>query len=96
MAEEQQHDISDEDFNIPSARRQQLLGQLHSLVGEVPVHFWAACHLCDIQRLEIFVQIAAQFGPEYVQALALTCSNMVRICKLYIKSSSVFRTILTF
>jgi hypothetical protein len=96
MAEEQQHGTADEDFNIPSAQRQHLLSQLHSLIGEVPVHFWAACHLCDIQHLEVFVQITSQFGPSYVKALAFTCHSMVRICKLYIKSSSVFRTMLTF
>ena len=72
---------ADEDFNLPSQERLSLLKRLQGSLGDVPPHFWAACHLCDLQRLESLVQ-SAEFDPIIVRVAAGQTYSMIKSCKL--------------
>jgi hypothetical protein len=49
---------SDEDYNQPSAERRVVLQRLQDFLGDVPVHFWALAHVCDVKTLEEFAEKA--------------------------------------
>src|SRR6266487_808016 len=65
MASSQQPLFTDEDCNLPSQERVALLKRLDHLLGDVPLHFWAACHLCDLQGLALLVK-TAELNPNIV------------------------------
>ena len=48
---------SDEDYNEPSQERQEVLQRLQNAIGDVPVRFWAACHVCDLGELVNLTEI---------------------------------------
>jgi hypothetical protein len=68
-----------EDFNQPSPERIDLLKRLEEAIGDVTPHFWAACQICDLNKLNGFLQVP---NPDvYVQAFSSQISQMVRYCK---------------
>ena len=68
-----------EDFNQPSRERIDLLKRLEEAIGDVTPHFWAACQICDLNKLNGFLQVP---NPDvYVQAFSSQISQMVRYCK---------------
>ncbi|KAH8645379.1 hypothetical protein BGZ60DRAFT_392773, partial [Tricladium varicosporioides] len=68
-----------EDFNQPSPERIDLLERLEEAIGDVTPHFWAACQICDLNKLNSFLQVP---NPDvYVQAFSSQISQMVRYCK---------------
>jgi hypothetical protein len=68
-----------EDFNQPSPERIDLLKRLEEAIGDVTPHFWAACQICDLDKLDGFLQVTK---PDvYVQAFSSQISQMVRYCK---------------
>jgi hypothetical protein len=73
-------DIPMEDFNLPTGERITLLGRLEELIGEVPLHFWAACQICDLKALEKLVEIA-RISPPIVHVLAGQTRLMAEYCK---------------
>lgn len=72
---------TDEDYNLPSEERLGLLQRLQDAFGDAPPHFWAACHLCDIKKLAVLVQIA-EISPEATRVIAGQTRIMVACCKL--------------
>ncbi len=81
MASSQQPLFTDEDCNLPSQERVALLKRLDHLLGDVPLHFWAACHLCDLQGLALLVK-TAELNPNIVLISARQTYPMVANCKL--------------
>ncbi len=73
--------IPDEDYNEPSVERQEILNRLHEALGEVPKHFWAACHVCDVQRLCQLAEVAVTF-PSLVRTMASRTTEMIDQCEL--------------
>ena len=69
-----------EDFNQPSSERIDLLKRLEEAIGDVTPHFWAACQICDLDKLNGFLQVPTT--KVYVQAFSSQISQMVRYCKL--------------
>jgi hypothetical protein len=59
-----------EDFNQPTAERVAILKRLEEAMGSVAPHFWAACQVCDIQKLDQFVEFARREGPELARIVA--------------------------
>jgi hypothetical protein len=47
-------DVNDEDYNIRSPERTQLLTQIKGIINNAPISpaFWACCQLADMNRLE--------------------------------------------
>ncbi len=78
---------SDEDYNIPSPRRVELLQQLlRNLTLEegfkdkkVYPAFWAACYLCDLSALERLVQLS-ETSPLAVVVFHATSSELPLLC----------------
>lgn len=70
-----------EDFNQPSEERLQLLKQLQSELGDVPKYYWAACQVCDIEKLKIHVQIS-QLSSDVLLAAARCTRDMMTTCEL--------------
>jgi hypothetical protein len=68
-----------EDFNQPSPERIELLKRLEEAIGDVTPHFWAACQICDLNKLNGFLQVPNPDG--YVQAFSSQISQMVRYFK---------------
>jgi hypothetical protein len=81
MPPPQQPLFTDEDCNLPSQERLGLLERLQASLGNVPPHFWAACHLCDLQKLELFAQ-TAEFNPDIVYIAAAQAYTMIKHCKI--------------
>ncbi|KAH9211252.1 hypothetical protein DL95DRAFT_306322 [Leptodontidium sp. 2 PMI_412] len=81
MPPSQQPLFTDEDCNLPSQERLSLLERLQILLGDVPPHFWAACHLCDVRKLELLVQ-TAELNPNIVYIAAGQTYTMVANCKM--------------
>ena len=81
MASSQQPLFTDEDCNLPSQERVGLLQRLDHLLGDVPLHFWAACHLCDLQGLALLVK-TAEVNPNIVLISAGQTYTMVKNCML--------------
>ncbi|KAJ9490232.1 hypothetical protein VN97_g3025 [Penicillium thymicola] len=52
--------VNDENFNIPSPQRKIFMRQLRKalLEQQVPSPLWAVLHVCDIERLELILQLA--------------------------------------
>ncbi len=68
-----------EDFNQPSPERIDLLKRLEEAIGDVTPHFWAACQICALDKLEGFLQVPK---PDvYIQAVSSQISQIVRYCK---------------
>jgi hypothetical protein len=81
MLPSQQPRFTNEDCNLPSEERLSLLERLEASLGDVPPHFWAACHLCDLQKLALLVQ-TAELNPNIVCITAGQTYTMVGNCKL--------------
>jgi hypothetical protein len=81
MPPSQQPLFTDEDCNLPSQERLNLLERLQTSLGDIPPHFWAACHLCDLQKLALLVQ-TADLNPNIVCIAAGQAYTMVANCKL--------------
>jgi hypothetical protein len=69
-----------EDYNIPTAERDALLGQLQEAMGGAPPHFWAACQICDLKALEDLVGLARRY-PAAVTIVAASTCKMVLYCE---------------
>ena len=76
----QQPLFTDEDCNLPNQERSNLLERLQILLGDVPPHFWAACHLCDVQKQASLVQ-TAELNPNIVCIAAGETYTLVKNCK---------------
>lgn len=70
----------EEDFNVPSAARKVQLERLQSLIGDVPVFFWAACHVCDLKSLQGLADLASLNAPA-ARLLAGQTQSMLLYCK---------------
>jgi hypothetical protein len=70
----------EEDYNEPSEGRQALLQRLQELLGDVPPHFWAACHCNDVENLALIVEMAEQ-NRDIVWLAALDTRLIVVLCK---------------
>jgi hypothetical protein len=81
MPPSQQPLFTDEYCNLPSQERLNLLERLQISLGHIPPHFWAACHLCDLQKLALLVQ-TADLNPNIVCIAAGQTYKMVANCKL--------------
>jgi len=81
MPPSQQPPFTDEDCNLPSQERLNLLERLQISLGDIPPHFWAACHLCDVQKLALLVQ-TAELNPNIVCITAGQTYTMVANCKM--------------
>lgn len=81
MPPSQQPLFTDEDCNLPSQERFNLLERLQISLGDIPPHFWAACHLCDVQKLALLVQ-TAELNPNIVCIAAGQTYTMVANCKM--------------
>jgi len=57
-------DFNNEDYNIRSPERTQLLTQINEVIAGAPVSpvFWACCQLADMNRL----QIIAKTDPNFI------------------------------
>jgi hypothetical protein len=75
--------IQPEDYNLPSKERVSLLERLQVALGDVPPHFWAACHLCDLQELELLAR-TAELNPNVVRIVGIESYTMIAQCKLNI------------
>ena len=75
-----------EDYNVPSVAREALLQTLQNAVGDVPLHFWAACQLCDLKSLEGLTELAS-LNPAAARLIAGQTQTMLSYCK---KSISTF------
>ena len=81
MPPSQQPLITDEDCNLPSQERLSLLERLQVSLGDVPPRFWAACHLCDLQKLALLVQ-TAELNPDAIYIVVGQTYTMVANCKM--------------
>jgi hypothetical protein len=81
MPPSQQQLLTDEDCNLSGQERLSLLERLQVSLGNVPPHFWAACHLCDLQELAFLVQ-TADLNPNIVSIAAGKTYTMVANCRL--------------
>ncbi|KAH8802533.1 hypothetical protein F5884DRAFT_887171 [Xylogone sp. PMI_703] len=58
--------LEDEDYNQPSQERIAVLKRLDTALGsDVSAHLWAACHICDIEKLRQLAGIA-ETEPNYI------------------------------
>ena len=80
--------LTDEDCNLPSPERLNLLERLQVSLGDIPPHFWAACHLCDVQKLALLVQ-TAELNPNIVSIAAGQTYTMVANCKMSMLLGSI-------
>jgi hypothetical protein len=70
-----------EDFNLPTDERKTLLDRLQEAMGgDVPIYFWAACQICDIQSVEKLIQVAC-ISPPMAFMIAAQTRTMVNYCK---------------
>ena len=74
-------DDDDETYNIRSEERTALLQQLQDLIGDVPLHFWAACQVCDVSQINILINLA-KVSPEAVLLLSTSVHKIISTCKL--------------
>lgn len=77
---EAENNTADEAANQPTEERIAVLGRLKAQLGDVPPHFWAASHFCDIQALELLVRVA-ELSPQAVHIVAAQSYSMVLACK---------------
>ncbi len=77
--------IGEEDFNQPSPERVDLLKRLHEKISKfaeaagIPLHFWAACQVCDLGALAKLVDDST--SPYFIISILSQTSQMVRHCK---------------
>jgi hypothetical protein len=71
---------SGEDYNEPSQERQEVLQHLQNAIGDVPVCFWAACHVCDLGELSKLASIA-KIKPSVIHTLDRSTLAMVAKCE---------------
>jgi len=88
-----------EGLNVPTPERLDRLQRLENLIGPVPIYFWAAAHICDMGKLDLFIQIA-ELSPhifrDYTQAAKQMITSyateaakqMITSCKLIANSLS--------
>jgi hypothetical protein len=69
-----------EDFNLPSPKRVELLNELQTAIGPMPKYFWAACQVCELSKLQEWIDIAS-ISPSVVRLCAERTRPMVRYCK---------------
>ncbi len=69
--------MEEEDFNQPSPERVDLLKRLHEKLSEqgVPLHFWAACQICDLGALAELAE------NKLLSVVIYSAYQMVRHCK---------------
>ncbi|KGO66017.1 hypothetical protein PITC_052170 [Penicillium italicum] len=68
--------VNDENFNIPSKKRKDIICQLKKalLEQEVPSPLWAVLQVCDIQKIECIIQLA-HFSLKIMDAICdLICT----------------------
>ena len=70
--------VNNEDYNIRSPERTQLLTQIKATLGndDVSPAFWACCHLAHMNRLEVIAALdedVIRFFVEQVCALPMQC-----------------------
>jgi hypothetical protein len=72
---------NEEDYNVPSTRRVDLLLKLHKHLKAqaVPAYFWAACQICDMEMLEEFIKTRSM---DVLQTSFMTGPSMIHACKL--------------
>jgi hypothetical protein len=67
-----------EDFNEPSPERINLLKRLDEVFGPVAPQFWAACQICDLNKLQSLLSL-----PESAaEGFGIIFNKSVRYCKL--------------
>jgi hypothetical protein len=69
-----------EDFNLPSPERITLLESLQEAIGGAPLHFWAACQICDLKALERLVKCGREY-PEILRGFTQQTCTMAYYCK---------------
>lgn len=69
-----------EDYNIPSPERVALLAHLQEAIGDVPPHFWAACQVCELKALEMFIECGC-ISPPVLRVFAEEAIKMADYCK---------------
>jgi hypothetical protein len=77
-AETKPVDVNNEDYNIRSPKRTQLLTQIKATLGndDVSPAFWACCQLAHMNRLEVVAALdedVIRFFVEQVCALPMRC-----------------------
>ena len=92
MAQETAPDFSDEDYNIRSPERTQLLTQIKQVLDGAPISpaFWACCQLADMNRLRQF----AMMDPDLIMFMERPTCFMLLNCKL-LKFKAILRWHLT-
>jgi hypothetical protein len=68
-----------EDFNIPSAERVAILQRLQEVIGGAPLHFWAACQICELEALAKFVKCGREY-PEILRGFTQQTYPMICYC----------------
>jgi hypothetical protein len=76
----QREQFTEEDVNQPTQERLSLLGRLQTAIGDCPPHFWAACHLCDLDALDRMVR-QAEIDPHAILIVATQAYSMILTCK---------------
>lgn len=77
-----------EGLNVPpTPERLDRLQRLENLIGLVPIYFWAAAHICDMGKLDLFIQIA-ELSPHILRDATEATKQMISSCKLIANSSS--------
>jgi hypothetical protein len=71
-------DVNNEDYNIRSPERTQLLTQIKANLNNTPVSptFWACCQLADMNRLRVVAETDGKmirFSVRQLCALPLQC-----------------------
>jgi hypothetical protein len=69
-----------EDYNTPSAQRVAILQRLQETIGGAPLHFWAACQVCELEALDILVKCGREY-PEILRGFTQQTYTMIRYCK---------------
>ena len=83
MAKTTAADFNNEDYNIRSPERTQLLTQLKDAIGGIPVSptFWACCHLADMNRLNLLQQ-SLRIDPEAIVMFDKPSAFLPLLCEL--------------
>ena len=73
-------DVNDEDYNIRSPERTQLLTQIKGIINNAPVSpaFWACCQLANMDRL----QVIAKWDEETILAFDKPVCAIPMQCEL--------------
>jgi len=73
-------DVNNEDYNIRSPERTQLLTQIKGIIDNAPVSpaFWACCQLADMNRL----QTIAKLDEEMILLIVKPLCTLPMQCEL--------------